>query len=577
MSTTVSQAPGSGAEVRECWVPMIAIALGQVIMSFNVAALPVSMSGMVESFGVPPTTVATGIVMYSLAVAGLVMLGAKLLQRYGATRVFRVVVAIFAMGQLVMTFSPSATLMITAQGLIGMAAAVIVPALVALIANHYSGAQQATAVGALGSARAGAGVAAFAIGGTLATFVGWRPVFGLLIVLATIVFLLSFKLKDDKGRPEVQIDYLGVLLAAVGVIFISFGFNNLNRWGLGLASPNAPFDLAGLSPAPAMIVIGIVVMQVFLRRCRQVAARGNTPLLDLRVVLSPTERAAVITMFAVVAMEAMLNFTVPLYIQIVQGQSPLQTAVAMLPFNLTVFFTAILVVRLYGRMAPRNIGRLGFLICTMALLWLAFVVRNDWSAVPVLVGLVAFGIGQGALVTLVFNVLVTAAPKELAGDVGSLRGTTQNLAAAVGTAVAGALMVGLLSAGIMRSLAETPYIPPEVQERLDLDSINFVSNDQLMTILERIEATPQQIEEAVRINSEMRLNALKIGLLVMAGLAALTILPAGRLPDYKPAAMPANPPPPSAEEERQVARAAARLEQQADIFAETGRETAPRR
>jgi hypothetical protein len=75
----------------------------------------------------------------------------------------------------------------------------------------------------------------------------------------------------------------------------------------------------------------------------------------------------------------------------------------------------------------------------------------------------------------------------------------------------------------------------------------------------------------------MRLNALKIGLLVMAGLAALTILPAGRLPDYKPAAMPANPPPPSAEEERQVARAAARLEQQADIFAETGRETAPRR
>ena len=48
------------------------IALGQAIMSFNVAALPVSMSGMVASFGVPPTTVATGIVMYSLAVAGLV-------------------------------------------------------------------------------------------------------------------------------------------------------------------------------------------------------------------------------------------------------------------------------------------------------------------------------------------------------------------------------------------------------------------------------------------------------------------------------------------------------------------------
>ncbi|MBB5691652.1 riboflavin transporter FmnP [Roseomonas alkaliterrae] len=76
-------------------------------------------------------------------------------------------------------------------------------------------------------------------------------------------------------------------------------------------------------------------------------------------------------------------------------------------------------------------------------------VRNDWSAVPAMFGLIIFGIGQGALVTLVFNVLVTAAPKELAGDVGSLRGTTQNLAAGVGTAVAGALLVGLLSGGIL--------------------------------------------------------------------------------------------------------------------------------
>lgn len=539
---------------RESWLPMIAIALGQVIMSFNVAALPVSMSGMVQSFGVPPTTVATGIVMYSLAVAALVMLGAKLLQRYGATRVFRVVIAIFAVGQLVMTLSPTATVMIIAQGLIGASAAVIVPSLVALIANHYKGTQQATAVGALGSARAGAGVAAFTIGGLLATFVGWRPIFGLLILVAGTVFLLSFKLKEDKGRPEVQIDYVGVVLAAIAVIFVSFGFNNLNRWGIALASPNAPFDLAGLSPAPVMIVIGVILLQVFVRRCRQVAAAGGTPLLDLRVVMSPTERAAVITMFAVVAMEAMLNFTVPLYIQIVQGQTPLATAIAMMPFNLTVFFTAILVVRLYGRMTPRQIGRIGFAICTVALLWLAFVVRNDWSAVPVLFGLVAFGIGQGALVTLVFNVLVTAAPKELAGDVGSLRGTTQNLAAAVGTAVAGALMVGLLSVGVMRNLVESPYIPPEVQERLDLDSINFVSNDQLTEIMARIEATPAQAEEALRINTEMRLRALKFGLLLMAGLAALTILPAGRLPGYRPGEIPANPPEPTAEEERRIAR-----------------------
>lgn len=87
-------------------------------------------------------------------------------------------------------------------------------------------------------------------------------------------------------------------------------------------------------------------------------------------------------------------FTVPLYIQIVQGRTPFDIALAMMPFNLTMFVTA----------------------------------------------------------TLVFNVLVTAAPKSLAGDVGSLRGNTQNLASAVGTAVAGALLVTVLSIGIGRPL-----------------------------------------------------------------------------------------------------------------------------
>ena len=69
-------APPIANQTKESWLPMVAIALGQALMSFNVASLPVALSGMVNSFNVPPTTVATGIVMYSLAVAGLVMLGA---------------------------------------------------------------------------------------------------------------------------------------------------------------------------------------------------------------------------------------------------------------------------------------------------------------------------------------------------------------------------------------------------------------------------------------------------------------------------------------------------------------------
>jgi MFS family permease len=533
----------SADQTKESWAPMIAIALGQALMSFNVASLPVALSGMVESFNVPPTTVATGIVMYSLAVAAFVMLGAKLNQRFGALIVFRTVVTLFGGAQVLMTFSPTANLMLTAQLLSGMAGAALVPALVALIANEYHGKQQATALGALGSARAGAGVLAFLIGGILGTQIGWRPAFGILIVVSAIVLMLSFKLKPTPSRPEVKIDLVGVVLAALGIAFFVFGFNNLNRWGLGLANPAAPFDIFGASPAPFMIVIGAVLLQAFVAWTRRRAAAGKTPLVALEVLQSPTERAAVYAMFVVVALEGALNFSVPLYIQIIQGRSPIETAIAMLPFNLTVFFSALLIVKFYEKFTPRQIGVGGFILCTVALAWLAWVVRNDWGAPIVMIGLIIFGIGQGSLVTLLFNVLVSGSPKELAGDVGSIRGTTNNLAAAIGTAVSGAVLVGMLSAFILGSLAKNPELKSSLQSQIDLDNnITFVSNERLKGALERANIPAAEAKEAIRINEESRLRALKIGLLLAAALSLLAIFPATRLPNYRPGEIPSNPP-----------------------------------
>jgi MFS family permease len=128
------KAPPQDTTAKTSWIPMIAIALGQAMMSYNVASLPVAMGGMIESFRVPPTAIATGIVTYSMIVAGFVMLGAKLNQRFGALLVFRICVLLFGLAQVMMTLSPTATVMIAAQGLSGAAAAALVPSLVAVIA-----------------------------------------------------------------------------------------------------------------------------------------------------------------------------------------------------------------------------------------------------------------------------------------------------------------------------------------------------------------------------------------------------------------------------------------------------------
>jgi MFS family permease len=517
---------------------MICLFLAQVLMSFNVAALPISLGGMVEDFGVPPTVASSTIVVYGLSVAALVMTGAKLGQRIGWVVIFRVVVVLFAGSALMMIFSPTVGWAIAGQATAGAAAAIIVPALVALIAENYRGAQQATAIGALGSARAISGVSAFLIGGTLGTLVGWRPIFYVVLAFAIAVFLLSFTLRSDRGNAAIRIDLVAALLIGSGIVMLTLGFNNLNGWGAIAATEDAPFSVFGLSPAPVLIVLGIVCGQFFFMWTRRRMADGKVPLIDLSVVDSPRERAAVYAMFIVVALEACVNFTIPLYIQIVQGRTPFDTSLAMMPFNLTVFITATLVVRFYKRYPPRTIGVFGFILTTVALVWLSIVVNNNWETFPTILGLFVFGVGQGALVTLVFNVLVTSAPSELAGDVGSLRGTTQNLAGAVGTAVAGALLVSLLGLGVGRAVMEHPELPPSLVAQVNMDSVNFVSNDELRSVLEETDATAEQVEAAVELNADARLGTLRLGLLILAGISALAILPASRLPGYKPDEIP---------------------------------------
>jgi MFS family permease len=540
MATTTLKNSGAETETQDPWLPMIVIAMGQALMSFNVAALPVSMGGMVASFNTPPTTVGTAIVMYSLGVSGFILLGAKLGQRFGSRLFFQAAVSLFLLAMIIMVISPSVVVMLAAQGLAGLAGAALVPTLVVLIANHFRGGQQSKALGWLGSARAMAGVLAFLIIGTLERFVSWRAAFGMLIVHALAILILSFKLKPSQPRPEVKIDVLGVILAATGIIFLTFGFNNVRGWGLFMARPAAPFDILGISPAPLMVIIGFVFVSAFLAWTRKRETDQKMPLFALEVVDSAKERATVLCMFIIVSMEAATNFSVPLYIQIVQGRDAFQTAIAMMPFNLSVFFTAILIVKLYGRLTPRQIASYAFMVVAGGAFWLAFVVSNNWSTFPVLLGLVAFGIGQGALVTVLFNVLVTSSPKELAGDVGALRGTAGNLAASVGTALMGALVVGVLSAGVMRGVTANPVITAELKDQVNLDSINFLSNARLEERLKLTTATPEQITEAMSINEDARLRALKIAFFAMGTLSLLAIFPARLLPDYRPGQVPSD-------------------------------------
>jgi MFS family permease len=514
------------------WLPMVIIAMAQILMVFNVASLQVSIEAIVSTFNAPATVVGTAIVTYSLVVAGFIMLGARIGQIFGSRRVFRTMIALFGAAMALMAFSRGAMTMIVAQAMAGVAAAALVPALVVLVADNYRGVQQEKALGWLGGAQAMGIVLGFLIAGTLSTLIGWRYTYGLLVLLAAVIYVLSSKLDPVKSRSNVSIDKFGVVLAASAIFLISFGANNLTAWGVLLATPGAPFSVLDMSPAPIMIVCGIFLIQAFFVWSRKREESGHTPLIALEVVGTTQERAALFSIFTIGALGSAITFLIPLYIQVVQGRSGLQTAIAVIPFSLASFAAAVLVVRLYDRMSPRQIGRYAFLVVAAGVALLGAVIRNDWSTFMVIVSMFVAGLGEGVLMTLLFNVLVTASPKKLAGDVGSLRGTTNNLAAGVGTAMAGALVVGMLATSVHRELVHNPKIPDELKTAVNLDKVPFISNGQLRATLARTTATPEQVSEAARINTEARLLALKVSFFTLAGLALLAIFPAGGLPDY---------------------------------------------
>ena len=523
---------------RTSWLPMVIIALGQALLAFNLAALTISMGGMVASFQTKPTTVGTAIVLHALVVSAFILLGGKLGQRFGSRRFFQAATALFLVAMVLMATSGSVTVMLAAQALAGFAGAGLRPTLVVLIANHYHGRQQSEALGWLGAARAMAGVLAFLIIGILERFVSWRVAFGLLAGIAGATAALSVLLKASPRRQGVRFDMVGVALSAAAVMVFTLGLNNLSHWGVWQARPAAPTDIFGRSPAPLMVVAGLMLGLVFVVWTRKQAAKGKTPLLDLSIVQAAPERAAIFTMFVVGSVEAATLFAVPLYIQIVQGRDTLQTALATLPFMLAFFGAAILVVRLFTRFTPRQIASVAILLVAAGCFWLSWVVRNDWSTLPMVGGLIATGLGQGALATLLFNVLVSAAPKELAGDVGALRSAANNLSASVGTALMGALLVGVLSARVMSYVNASPVITAELREQLDLTSVNFVSNDRLVERLTHTTATPEQVAEALRINEATRLRSLKVAFLALGSMSLLAIFPIRRLPAYKPGEVP---------------------------------------
>jgi MFS family permease len=343
--------------------------------------------------------------------------------------------------------------------------------------------------------------------------------------------VLSLRLAPVRRQPGIRIDLVGVLLSAAAIAFILYGFNNLQTWGLLAARDAAPFSVLGVSPAPIMVVVGVVLGQAFLAWSNRRVRAGRQPLLSAEVMDSREERSAVIAFLVAGSLSLAVGFLIPLYVQFTQGRSPLASAVAILPYAAAVAGSGVLSVRLYGRFPPRRLGVAAFILIAVGLVVVAFTVGNAWSTSSVILGLLLVGVGEGTLLTLLFNVLVSASPKHLAGDVGALRGVVNNVSNALGAAFSSVVAVGLL--GVFLAVG---YSSSELPQALHLPGaggeVDFVTSSELRRELGAYSATPRQIDQVLAINQKAGLRTLRASFLIVGALSLLAIFPASKLPGY---------------------------------------------
>ncbi len=525
---------GDERAARAPWLPLVIIVLAQLQMAINISVLPVSLGPISADLNAPATATATALLLYSLFVAAFVMLGAKVGKIVGERRVLQASIVVHGASMGLMASSTNATMMNTAQVIAGVAAAAGVPTFVVLIAANYHGRQQETALGVLAGMPAVASAVTFLIAGFLATVLSWRYSYGLLVVLSVVVLVLSFRLTPIPRQPNIRIDAVGVLLSAAAIALILFGFNNLQTWGPLLAEDEAPFSLLRVSPAPLLILAGVLLGQAFFAWSRRRVATGEQPLLALEVMESREEKSAVIAFLVAGSLGLAVGFLIPLYVQIVQDRTPLFSAVAILPYTAAIALAGVLSVRLYDRASPRRLGIASFILIAIGLVVVAFTIGHDWSTVTVILGLLIVGIGEGTLLTLLFNVLVSASPKRLAGDVGALRGVANNVSNALGAALASVVAVGLL--GMFLALAfDRSDLPPELRAGVPFGVVDFVTDNEVRDTVGATSATPAQVAEAVAINADARLRAIRASFLIVGAISVLAIFPAARLPKYVPA------------------------------------------
>jgi MFS family permease len=518
---------------------LLTLASGQFLMTLDSSVMNVSIATVAKDVGTTVTGIQGAITAYTLVMAALMITGAKVGAIIGRKRAFAIGCVIYGCGSFTTSIAQSLPVLLFGWSFLeGVGAALILPAIVALVAGNFPAERRPAAYGLVAAAGAVAVAVGPLIGGFCTTYFSWRWVFAGEVLLVLVILLFTRRIADAPVEERPQLDVVGAVLSALGLGLLVFGVLRSGEWGWIQPKAGGP-SWAGLSPTVWLVLGGLFVIWVFFRWQARRESHDQEPLVRPAMLRNRQLSGGLTMFFFQYLVQAGFFFVVPLFLSVALGLSAIDTGVRLLPLSVTLLAAAIGIPRLFPRVSPRFVVRVGLLALLGGTVVLLGALDADAGAEIVFVPMLLVGLGIGALASQLGAVTVSALPDEDSPEVGGLQNTMTNLGASLGTALAGSLLIATLTTSFLVNVQQSPAIPDSATEQAEVElagGVPFVSDADLEAALEQEGADPETTNAALDAYADARLDGLRSALAILAVLAVLALFLAQSIPSRQPGA-----------------------------------------
>ncbi len=529
----------SSTAAKASSIVLLTLAAGQFVMALDTTVMNTAIATVADDLGTTVTGIQAAITFYTLVMASLMITGGKVGQIIGRKRAFAIGCVIYSCGSLTTALSQSLTMLIIGWSVLeGLGAVLIMPAIVALVATNFARSERPRAYGLVAAAGAIACALGPVIGGAFTTYWSWRWVFAGEVLIVVVILFLARRMNDTPPEKGVKLDLVGTALSAAGLGLIVYGILRSGTWGFVLPKEGAP-EWLGLSPVIWLMLAGGVLLLLFTVWENRRLDRGQGALIDPSLLRHLQLRNGVTLFLFLFLVQAGIFFIVPLFLSVALGMSAVATGVRLLPLSLMLLLFAVGVPKLRPNASPQRVIRLGFMSLFAGLVLLVALLDYGAGAEIVTWPLLLAGAGIGAIASQLGSVTVSAVPDEQSGEVGGLQNTGTQLGASIGTALAGAVLISVLTASFLTGIANNPAVPDRVVNQAQTSlaaGAPFMSDTDLEAALKDAHVPPRTSNAIVDENEKSRIDALRVAVSVLA-LITLLALPFTRgMPTVQPGA-----------------------------------------